>query len=465
MRSFKNFFYDYFSLGKHNTSVRTEFLAGVTNYFTLIYAVMLVPEIIVEAFGLINGDVSRQMLIALTAISFIAAGLGSIFIGLFVNLPFVQGPSVAIATFITYTVCKGFGYSYNQALAMVFISGILFFILDITGMEERIHKSIPNNLKYAVSTGIGLLVAMTGLAKAHIINFDSKSSYAHIFSLDFSNSHNISAILAIFMVFVIVIMLKRHIHGAIFIGKILCIIIAIPLGLVHFNKEILAEFSIDFSFFAFKMDFAGLFDFSSKEGLYRSLTNVIIIVLSLCIMNIFETMSMFIAMDNYVAISHDGVKKKRNVPRILEADAITTALGASIGSPTVSTYVESTTGVIEGGRTGLTAVITGVLFILTVPFTPLVSLVPSAATATTLIVAGVMMMGVAKLIDFENITEAVPAFLAMFLMPITNSVLIGTSMGVISYVLIHVFVKKEKLSPFLYFLGFVMVIAFAILPR
>ena len=465
MRSFKNFFYDYFSLGKHNTSVRTEFLAGVTNYFTLIYAVMLVPDIIVEAFGLINGDVSRQMLIALTAISFIAAGLGSIFIGLFVNLPFVQGPSVAIATFITYTVCKGFGYSYNQALAMVFISGILFFILDITGMEERIHKSIPNNLKYAVSTGIGLLVAMTGLAKAHIINFDSKSSYAHIFSLDFSNSHNISAILAIFMVFVIVIMLKRHIHGAIFIGKILCIIIAIPLGLVHFNKEILAEFSIDFSFFAFKMDFAGLFDFSSKEGLYRSLTNVIIIVLSLCIMNIFETMSMFIAMDNYVAISHDGVKKKRNVPRILEADAITTALGASIGSPTVSTYVESTTGVIEGGRTGLTAVITGVLFILTVPFTPLVSLVPSAATATTLIVAGVMMMGVAKLIDFENITEAVPAFLAMFLMPITNSVLIGTSMGVISYVLIHVFVKKEKLSPFLYFLGFVMVIAFAILPR
>lgn len=480
LKSFKKFCYDYFKIPEYKSSLRTEFLAGVTNYFTLIYAVMLVPEILIDAFpnaigsngeivkeALVYGNITAgQMLVTLTAIAFIAAGIASVFMGLFVNLPFVQGPSIAIGTFVTYTICKGFGYSYNQALALVFISGIMFFALSVTGMEERLHRAIPNNLKYAVSAGIGFFIACTGLAKAHIINFGSEGSFASIFGTNMTDKNNVSAVLALVMVLIIVIMIKKHIHGAIFIGKVLCIFAAIPLGLIHFSEGFVVNYNIDITALALKLDFNGLIDFTSNDTIFNTGLNILVIVFSLCIMDIFETMSMFIAMDNYVDLSHGDIRNKKSVPRILEVDAITTSAGSLIGSTSVSTYVESTTGVIEGGRTGFTAVVTGVLFLATVPFTPLVSLVPSAATATTLIVAGVLMMGVLKFIDFKDITEAVPAFLTMILMPFTNSLLIGVSVGIISYILIHIFVEHDKkISPLLYIIGFLMFVSFVLLPR
>lgn len=480
VKFFKKFCYDYFGIPRNKSGIRTEFLAGVTNYFTLIYAVMLVPEILIEAFPNavgINGELVKdafvygnitagEMLITLTAIAFIAAGAASVFMGFFVNLPFVQGPSIAIGTFVTYTICRGFGYSYNQALALVFISGILFFALSVTGMEERIHNAIPNNLKYAVSAGIGFFIACTGLAKAHIINFGSSDSFATIFGTNMADKNNVSAVLALVMVVIIVIMLKKHIHGAIFIGKVLCIIAAIPLGLVHFSDSFAFNYNVNITNLALTLDFNGLMDFTSKSTVFTTAIDVLIIVFSLCVMDIFETMSVFIAMDNYVDLSHNEGKNSKTVPRILEVDAITTAAGSLIGSTSVSTYVESTTGVIEGGRTGFTAVVTGILFLATVPFTPLVSLVPSAATATTLIVAGVLMMGVLKFIDFKDITEAVPAFFTMILMPFTNSLLIGVSMGIISYIVIHIFVPHDKkISPLLYILGFFMLVSFVLLPR
>ncbi len=476
----KNFCYDYFGIPRNQSGIRTEFLAGVTNYFTLIYAVMLVPEILIEAFPNAvarNGDIVKdafvygnitagEMLVTLTAIAFIAAGVASVFMGFFVNLPFIQGPSIAIGTFVTYTICRGFGYSYNQALALVFVSGILFFVLAVTGMEERIHNAIPDNLKYAVSAGVGFFIACTGLAKAHIINFGSSESFATIFGTNFADKNNVSAVLALVMVVIIVIMLKKHIHGAIFIGKVLCIIAAVPLGLIHFSEAFELNFGFNITSLAMTLDFNGLIDLTSKSTMFTTAIHVLIIVFSLCIMDIFETMSMFIAMDNYVDLSHNNKNNSKTIPRILEVDAVTTVAGALIGSTSVSTYVESTTGVIEGGRTGFTAVVTGILFLATVPFTPLVSLVPSAATATTLIVAGVLMMGVLKYIDFKDITEAVPAFFTMILMPFTNSLLIGVSMGIISYVVIHFFVNHDKkISPLLYILGFFMFVSFVLLPR
>ncbi len=480
-RRFKYLVYKNFDLLKRNTNMKTEILAGVTNYFTLIYAVMLVPEILIEAFpgavgadgeviknAVIYGGINAgEMLVTLTAISFIIAGISSVIMGFAVNLPFVQGPSIAIGTFVTYTICKGYGYSYNQALALVFISGILFFILSVTGVEKRLHKAIPNNLKYAVSAGVGFFVACTGLSKAHIINFGTESSFADIFGADMSNINNVSAVLALVIVIFIAVMIKKHIHGAIFIGKVVCIIAAIPLGLIKVGSDFGFGYSMNFTSLAFKMDFGGLIDFTSRGTFMHTILDIIVIVSALCVMDIFETVSMLIAMNTYIDFSKDKGKRKSKIPRILEVDAVTTSAGALIGSTTVSTYVESTTGVIEGGRTGFTAVVTGILFIATVPLTPLVSLVPSAATATTLIVAGVLMMGVLKRIDFENITEAVPAFLTMILMPFTNSLLIGVSIGIISYVLIHIFVRdnKKKISPELYILGVLMLITFVLLPR
>lgn len=461
-----NKFKEYFKLNENNTSIKTEVLAGITNYFTIIYAVLLVPEILIEIFrNSYNVEFIDNIFVALTAISFLSAGIASIFMGLFVNMPFVQGPSVAIATFVTFTICKGFGYSYNQGLAIIFISGIIFYLLAVTGVEEKLHKAIPNNLKYAVSAGIGFFIACTGLYKAHILEHNINGEFVTIFGTNLNESNNVSALLTIVMVVIIVIMLKRNIHGSVFIGKILCIIFAIPLGLVHFKGDGF-NFGINLRGWILKPEFNGLIDFSNRNTIFMTVLSIFVIIFSLCIMDIFETMSMLIAMDNYIGFCRKRNNGNKNIPRILEVDAVTTSIGALIGSTSISTYVESSAGIVEGGRTGLTSVVTGILFICTLPFTPFVTLIPSSATATTLIVAGVLMMGVLKYIDFEDITEAVPAFFTMIIMPLTNSLLTGVSVGIISYIFIHIFVKhNKKISPLLYILGGFMVISFTLLPR
>lgn len=474
----KEFIIKRFRVREYDSSLKTELLAGVTNYFTIIYAVMLVPEILIEAFpGAVDahGEIVKsavvagnftaaEMLVALTAVAFAVAGFASVFMGLFTNTPFVQGPSIAIGTFVTYTICKGFGYTYNQALAMVFISGILFFVLSATGAEEKIHKIIPHNIKYAVSAGIGFFIAFTGIEKAHIIDYTEAG--VHFFNFNLSDHNNLSAVLAIAIVIFIVVLMKRHVHGAIFIGKIVCIILAIPLGLVNALGEGSFGYSIPITSLAFKLDFHILANTSTPWDITKSIMAVVIIIFAICIMDIFETMTLLIAMGNYAGVSFEKLKKKGELPKIMEVDAVTTSVGALLGSTSVSTYIESSTGIIEGGRTGLTAVITGMLFLASVLFTPLMKVVPSAATATTLIVAGVMMMGVLKNIDFEDIAEAVPAFFTMMLMPITGSLLIGIGFGVITYVIIHAFMGyNTKLNAALVILGILMFITLLFIPR
>lgn len=477
IKNIKQFLYKKFHILEHNSTLRTEVLAGVTNYFTMIYLVMLVPEILMNSFDsaigangslipsavVFNGHTAAHLLTSLTATSFICSGIASIVMGYLTNLPFVQGPSIAVGTFIAFTVCKSFGYSYNQALAIVFISGICFFILAVFGMEKKIHKAIPRNIKYAVTCGIGLFISYTGLIKAHIIEYNNLTpSLFQITNLADNNTK--TALLALAGIMLIVILHKKHIHGSIFIGKIACIILAFPLGLVSL-KNMQYMSSVSMSDFFLKLDFTNLLDFSSLNLFFKSLITILIILFSICIMDIFETMAMLIVADNFVEESKERFANK-NIPQILEIDAITTSVGAGIGSVTVSTYVESTAGIIEGGRTGVTAIVTGVLFLISSVFAPLSTLVPSAATATTLVVAGVLMMNMMKLIDFENIDEAVPAFFTMILMPLTNSILVGIAMGIISYVVIQIFLGKgAKINKILYFLSFLLLISLLYFPR
>ena len=480
IRKLRNYLIRYFHINEHNSSVRTETMAGITNYFTIIYLVVLVPEILMGAFPeaisengemignavLYNGLTANEMLVALTAVCFVAAGIGSILMGALINVPFVQGPSLAIGTFVTYTICRTFGYTYNQALSIIFISGICFFIISITGVEKRIHKAMPSNLKYAVTAGIGLFIAFTGLKKAHIVTSGSDSA-VNIFNLiDFNSFDTRSAWLAIFGIVLITILLKRNIHGAIFVGKLVCIAVAIPLGLIKTVEGAVFQYNIPFSEVMFKMDFNGLIDFTNMETVTRTVTTVLIMVFAICMMDVFETISMIIATDNFVNINKDETSVRKRIPQILELDSATTSLGATLGATSISTYLESTAGIIEGGRTGLTAVVTGALFLLTVSIVPVVSYVPSAATATTLVMAGILMMKVIKFIDFEDPAEAVPAFLTMFLMPITNSLLIGISFGIISYVIIHLFLGKgRKVNPSLYILALLFFVTMIYIPK
>ncbi|WP_317368680.1 NCS2 family permease [uncultured Tyzzerella sp.] len=477
IKHIKKFLYNKFDIIEHKSNLRTEVLAGVTNYFTLIYLVMLVPEIlmnvftgaisedgsIIRDFVLSNGLTANEMLVTLTAASFICSGLSSIIMGYLTNLPFIQGPSLAVGTFITYTVCINFGYTYNQALAIVFISGLIFFVLALFGAEKKIHKSIPKNIKYAATCGIGLFITYQGLLKSHII--EQSSINTNLFDISSITSNDTkTAILALIGVILITILHKKHIYGSIFIGKIVCILLAFPLGLVTL-KNIDFFTSINLESVLFALDFKGIIDFSSSGLLLKTFTTLIVVLFSICIMDIFETMAMLIVTDNFVEISKERVTNKR-IPQILEIDSITTSLGSTIGSVTVSTYVESTAGIMEGGRTGLTAIVTGILFLLSSFLSPLVALVPSAATATTLIIAGVLMMSIIKFIDFENIDEAVPAFFTMILMPLTNSILVGIAFGVISYVVIQLFLGGwKKVNKILYLLSILLLISLIYLPR
>lgn len=464
----------YFKLEQHGSDVKTEFIAAATNYFTIIYILLLVPEILITAFdGAVdlNGDViyaakvfdnmtAEQVLAAITAVGFITAGIASIAMGLIINVPFVQGPSVAITTFAAYTVCGSLGYSYGQMLALVFMSGICFFILSVTGIEQKISDAIPKNLKYAVAAGIGLFIAFSGLRKAHIIEYNEDMVFTLFNASAFNNENTLSAWLALFGVIVIVVMLKKHVHGAVFIGKLICIALAAPLGLINLPQSKISDIGIHVDRLLFNLDFDGLLDFSGGRAFVFSLASVIVVIFSLCIMDVFETISVLIATDTFTDINKDEAPIKKRIPQILEIDAATTCLGSAMGAASVSTYAESTTGIIEGGRTGLTAVFTGIMFLLSIVISPLMSAIPSAATATTLIAAGVLMLGVVKYIDFDNIAEAVPAFMTMFLMPFTGSLLSGVALGIAMYVIIHLLIgEAKKTDALLYILTAFFVIA------
>ena len=464
----------YFKLEQHGRDVRTEFLAAATNYFTIIYILLLVPEILIAAFdGAVdaNGNIiysamvfdnmtAEQALAAITAVGFIAAGIASIAMGLIINVPFIQGPSMAITTFAAYTVCGSLGYSYGQMLALVLMSGICFFILSVTGIEQRMSEAIPKNLKYAVTAGIGLFIAFSGLRKAHIIDYNEDMVFTLFNASAFNDENTLSAWLALFGVIVIAVMIKKHVHGAVFIGKLICIALAAPLGLIDLPQSKISDIGIHVDRLLFNLDFGGLLDFSGGRAFIFSLASVMVVIFSLCIMDVFETISVMIATDTFTDINKDEAPIKKRIPQILEIDAATTCLGSVMGAASVSTYAESTTGIIEGGRTGLTSVFTGIMFLLSVIISPLMSAIPSAATATTLMAAGILMLGVVKYIDFDNIAEAVPAFMTMFLMPFTGSLLSGVALGIAMYVIIHLLIgEAKKADALLYILTVFFVVA------
>ena len=469
LRKIIEFIYRVFELKEYNTTIKTEFLAAITNYFTFLYLITLVPEIIMDIFPEVidkegkfindvivyNGISAGQMLISLTIAALIASGIASIAVGIITNTPLIQGPSLTIATFISYTVCKNFGYSYSQALFIVFISGVVFFLLSMTGLEKRLHDIIPDNIKYAVTGGIGMYIVLQGLIKSYIFE-KSGNGFLFMNLLNFNDTHNKTAILTVCGIILIIILINKHVHGAIFIGKLVCILVAVPLGMtghIYANEVLISPF-------VFSINMNGLIDNTSTKSVVVSLFNIVMIVFVICIIDIFETISTTIAMKNFIWLKPKECENviDKEMPKILEVDSATTSLGALIGMTTVSTYVESNTGVVEGARTGLTAIITGLLFIVTVPFTAFTTAVPSAATATTLIMAGVMITGILKQINFEDVSEALPAVLTVLSMVVLNKIIVGIAIGIISYVLCNVFLFKKKIDIYLVVMSLFMII-------
>ena len=461
----------FFKMHENHTHFQTEVYAGLTGFFTLIYFIFLVPTIVMEAFPgaydeaghlvdhfvLPNGLTEHEMLLTLTIAAILAAVIGTLITAFWTNKPFAQGPSVAIATFITYNLCIKQGYTYEQALAAVFVSGIVFFILTMLGLEKKIRAAIPRYLKNAITVGVGILLAFMGMQKCHMV-VEGHHLVEFVKFAGFNDYNSMSTILCIIGLIIIVVMHAKHIHGAILYGKIIVIIAAVPLGLFHHGHLDLLDYNLGVMLpTAFKMDFAGFF---THGGIMAAIG----VVIALCLMNIIEVTSAVIATDHVIDNKVHDEGENKDIKKVFEADALATVVGSAMGVTSVTTYIENTSIAAEGGRTGFSGVVTALLFILAIFIAPYASSVPSAATATTLIITGVFMMTVIKDIDFHEVEEGLPAFFTIALIPLTYNLFTGVAVGIISHTLIFLLCGHgKKINKGTYILTILFILMFFLL--
>ena len=434
-----------FKLKAHGTDVKTEILAGITTFFAMAYIIF------VNANYLSMTGMNYTGVMVATCIS---AAVGCLLTAFLANVPFCQAPGMGLNTFFTFTVCFGMGYTWEQALAIVFISGVLFLVITVTPLRSKIIASIPASLKAAISAGIGFFIALIGMFNVNIVTaFGSGAAGSYT---DMGSITKGAALLALIGLIITAVLVAYRVKGAIFIGIIVTTIIGIFMGETHLPDTLtVAGIGEAFSSVAFKLDFAGAF---TAGGIVPFLTAVITFAICDC----FDTVGTLLG----TAGNAGMLDENGNFPggdRALIADAIATCTGALIGTSTVTTYVVSSTGIQEGGRIGLTSVVTGLLFLLCVLLAPIAGIVPSAATAPALIIVGVyMMMGAAK-IEWNDFETALPCFLTIAMMPFSYSISDGIGFGFISYAVIKIFRGKAKEVPVLVYILSVIFIAMYVL--
>ncbi len=422
-----------FKLKAHNTTVKTEVVAGITTFFAMAYIIFVNPGFLSEA----GMDFNAVMMATC-----LAAALGTILTAFLANVPFAQAPGMGLNAFFTYTVCFGMGYTWQNALAIVLLSGMIFFFISISPLRSKIIEAIPASLKSAISAGIGLFIALIGMLNVGIVTANNNL-------LDLGAITGGPALVAIIGLIITAILMAYKVKGALFLGIIITTIIGIPFGVTTFPSEItFSGFSTLAPVFGkvFTEGFNGLLG----HGLLALLTAIITFAICDC----FDTVGTLIG----TAKSAGMLDENGNLPtgdKALIADAVATMAGAVLGTSTVTTFVESSTGISEGGRTGLTSLTVGILFVLAAFFfAPIAGIVPSAATAPALIIVGVLMLGNAADINWKDIETAVPCFLTIAIMPFAYAISDGIGFGFISYTLIKLARGKAKEVPvFLYVLS------------
>lgn len=410
-----------FDLKKHGTTVRTEIIGGITTFFAMAYIIFVNPNFLVGA----GMDFTAVMVATC-----VSAAIGSFLTAFLANVPFAQAPGMGLNAFFTYTVCLGMGYTWQQGLTIVLLSGILFLVVTISPLRSKIIASIPAPLKWAMNAGIGLFIALIGLLNAGIITASDNL-------LDLANITSGPALLALIGLIITGLLMAWKVKGAIFIGIIITTLIGFPMGVTQMPDHA-TNVGISLMPTLFKFDFGGLFSF----GVLPLLTAVV----TFAIYDMFDTVGTLIGTaGNAGMLDKDG-----NMPggdRALIADALATCVGACLGTSTVTTFVESSTGISEGARTGLSSVVVGILFLLSVLLAPIAGIVPSAATAPALIIVGMLMISGVTKIDWSDVEVALPCFLTVAVMPFAYSISDGIGFGFISYTLIKVFRGKAKEVP------------------
>ena len=413
------FFEKQFKLKEHGTDVRTEIMAGLTTFMTMGYILAVNPGMLSET-GMDWGGVFTA-----TALS---AVIATLIMAFYANYPFVLAPGMGLNAFFTYTVVFGMEKSWQFALTAVFLEGIIFIILSLFKVREAIFDAIPMNLKKAVSVGIGLFIALIGLTNAGIV----VGGGGTIVSLgNLADSTNLAPVLAIIGLVIIGILLALKVKGALLIGIIATTIIGIPMGVTPMPEGFF-QLPPSMSKVMFQFEWANIFTLE-----------MLIVVFTFLFVDVFDTVGTLIGVASKAdMLDKDG--KLPNVSQALFADAVGTVAGACLGTSTVTTYVESASGVADGGRTGLTALSAAVMFALSLFFAPIFFIIPGAATAPALILVGLFMMSPIKDINLDDFTEAIPAFLTIIMMPFAYSIAEGIVFGMVSYVVLKVATGKSK---------------------
>lgn len=449
-----------FHLKENNTDFKTEVIAGITTFMTMAYILAVNPNILSEA------GMDRGAIFTATALS---AFIATCVMALLANYPFVLAPGMGLNAYFTYTVVMGMGFTWQEALAAVFVEGIIFIVLSLTSIREAIFNAIPMNLKHAVSVGIGLYIAFIGLQNAHVV-VDS-STLVTLFSFKNSvktgtfSTEGITVLLALIGILITAILMVKEVKGNILWG----ILITWGLGIIcQFTGlytpsadagwySLLPDFSNGISIPSltptlFAMDFSKVFT-----------SDFVVIMFAFLFVDLFDTLGTLIG----VAAKAELLDENGKLPRIkgaLLADAVGTTAGAVMGTSTVTTFVESAAGATEGGKTGLTAIVAAILFGLSLFLSPIFLAIPSFATTPALVLVGFLMMTSITKINFSDYTDAIPAFIAIIAMPFTYSISEGIAMGIISHVVIKLLGgKRKEVSPLMYVLAVLFILKYIVI--
>lgn len=461
----------FFKLKEHGTTVSTEIVAGFTTFFAMSYIIFVNPSILS-----LSGMPSQAVFLA----TIIAAAISTLVMGLFANVPYALAPGMGLNAFFTYTVVFALGFTWQEALAMVFLCGVINVLITVTRVRKMIIKSIPESLQHAISAGIGVFISYIGIKNAGFLEFTSDAGTMLSINngafdptlevyeggvntvitsggivpalVNFTQS---PALLALIGVVLTIILMIKNVRGAIIIGIIVTTLLGIPMGVVQVSSEVLAANSLGTAISELGVTFMAAF---GKDGLLSLLSKpaeyplILMTIFAFSLSDTFDTLGTFIGTGRRTGIFssedekalEEGSGFSSKMDKALFADSIGTIFGAIFGTSNTTTFVESAAGIGAGGRTGLTAVVVAILFVISAFFAPLIGVVPAAATAPSLIIVGVLMMASFKDINWTDLEEAIPAFFASIFMGLTYNISTGIAAGFIFYVIVKVTLGKSK---------------------
>ena len=480
---------DFFNLKGNGTNVHTEIMAGITTFFTMSYILFVNPQVLSK-----TGMDSQAVFLA----TIIAASIGTLVMALFANVPYAQAPGMGLNAFFTYTVCMSLHFTWQQALAMVFICGLINIIITVTKFRKLIIKSIPKSLQNAISGGIGIFVAYIGLKNANLIQFSTDSSsmvaingqpysataaYKGITSVasnggvvpSIATFNQPSVLVALFGIILIVILLMLNVKGAILIGIIATTVIGIPFGVTDFSGASITFGSLGTAFSKLRTTFGAAVSSQGTGSLFNDPSKFLLVIMTIFAFSLsdtFDTIGTFIGTGRRTGIFSEEDEAALNdskgfnskMDRALFADSIATSIGAIFGTSNTTTFVESAAGIGAGGRTGLTSLTTAIMFMLCTILAPVAGCIPAAATAPALIIVGIMMMSSFKEVNWPDMEEAIPAFGAAIFMALAYSISYGIAAGFIFYCIVKAVKGKFKdVHPILLVSAILFVLNFIVL--